>query len=111
MKFIPGSIVPFKLLDSYIDYWPSGTEDENVLNFWDDKNDNDSRIISTRKPHVQKLKQLCIFSHDKQSGVINKRPTGRNGHLSIKDFTLTSCQKGLYLYVKRAYICISTAPS
>lgn len=32
-KFIPESIVPFKLLDSYIDYWPSGTEDENVLNF------------------------------------------------------------------------------
>ena len=29
----------------------------------------------------------------------NKRPTGLNGHLSIRDFTLTSCQKGSYLYI------------
>ena len=35
--------------------------------------------------------------------IYNKRPTGLNGHLSIRDFTLTSCQK--------AHICISTAPS
>ena len=29
----------------------------------------------------------------------NKRSTGLNGHLSIRDFTLTSCQKGSYLYI------------
>ena len=28
----------------------------------------------------------------------NKRPTGLNGHSSIRDLTLTSCQKGSYLY-------------
>ena len=32
---------------------------------------------------------------------LNKRPTGLHGHLSISDFTLTSCQKDSY--------CISTA--
>ena len=31
--------------------------------------------------------------------VRNKRPTGLNGHLSIRDFTLASCQKGSYLYI------------
>ena len=30
---------------------------------------------------------------------LNKRPTGLHGHLSIRDFTLTSCQKGSYLYI------------
>ena len=30
----------------------------------------------------------------------NKRPTGLNGHLSIRYFTLTSCQKGSYLHKK-----------
>ena len=34
----------------------------------------------------------------------NKRHAGINGHLIIRDFTLTSCQKGSYLY-------IITAPS
>ena len=29
----------------------------------------------------------------------NKRSTGPNGHLSIRDFTLTSCQRGSYLYI------------
>ena len=28
----------------------------------------------------------------------NKRPTGFNGHLSKRDFTLTFCQKGSYLH-------------
>ena len=27
------------------------------------------------------------------------RAKGLNGHLSIRDFTLTSCQKGSYLYI------------
>ena len=31
----------------------------------------------------------------------NKRPTGLNGHLSIRDFTLASSQKGSYLYINR----------
>ena len=34
----------------------------------------------------------------------NKRPTGLNGHLSIRDFTLTSCQKGSYLYINSPII-------
>ena len=29
----------------------------------------------------------------------NKRPTGLNGHLSIRDYTLTSCQKDSCLYI------------
>ena len=29
---------------------------------------------------------------------INKRLTGLNGHLSIRDLTLTSCQQGAYLH-------------
>ena len=29
----------------------------------------------------------------------NKRATGLNCHLSIRDFSLTSCQKGSYLYI------------
>ena len=32
---------------------------------------------------------------------MNKRPTGLNGHLSIRDFTLTSCQRGSYLYYQQ----------
>ena len=34
----------------------------------------------------------------------NKRPTCLNGHLSIRDFTLTSCQKGSYLYINSPII-------
>ena len=34
----------------------------------------------------------------------NKRPTGLNSHLSIRDFTLTSCQKGSYLYINSPII-------
>ena len=34
----------------------------------------------------------------------NKRPTGLNGHLSIGDFTPTSCQKGSYLYINSPII-------
>ena len=35
---------------------------------------------------------LCKFSRK------NKRPIGLNGHLSIRDSTLTSCQKGSYFH-------------
>ena len=37
-------------------------------------------------------------------GPVNKRPTGLNGHLSIRDFTPTSCQKGSYLYINNPII-------
>ena len=32
----------------------------------------------------------------------DKRPTGLNGHLSIGDFTLNSCQKGAYFFISAA---------
>ena len=35
-------------------------------------------------------------------GYNNKRPTGLNGHLSIRDFTLNSCQKSAYLHLDRS---------
>ena len=34
----------------------------------------------------------------------DKRPTGLNSHLSIRDFTLTSCQRESYLYINRPII-------
>ena len=34
----------------------------------------------------------------------NKMPTGPNGHLSNRYFTLTSCQKGSYLYINNPII-------
>ena len=37
----------------------------------------------------------------------NKRPTGLNGHLSIRDFTLNSCQKGAYLHINSPIIIIN----
>ena len=37
-------------------------------------------------------------------GDVNKRPTGLNGHLSIRDFTMTSFQKGSYLYINSPII-------
>ena len=45
---------------------------------------------------VQKLLARLKFS--------NKRPTGLNGHLSIRDLTLTSCQKGSNLYINSPII-------
>ena len=36
--------------------------------------------------------------------IYNKRPTDLNGHLRIRDFTLTSCQKGSYLYINNPII-------
>ena len=38
---------------------------------------------------------------------LNKRPTGLNGHLSIRDFTLNSCQKGAYLHSNSPIIIIN----
>ena len=34
----------------------------------------------------------------------NKRPTGLNSHPSIRDFTLTSYQRGSYLYINSPII-------
>ena len=36
--------------------------------------------------------------------LINKRTTGFNDHLSIRYNTLTSCQKGSYLYINSPII-------
>ena len=38
----------------------------------------------------------------------NKRPTGLNGHLSIRDFTLTSCQRGsdMKAEIRLQYLCL-----
>ena len=47
-------------------------------------------------------KNLCLIMRVLE--LINKRATGLNGHLSIRDFTLTSCQKGSYLYINRPMI-------
>ena len=44
------------------------------------------------------------FQKAKKKFKKNKRPTGLNGHLSIKDFTPTSCQKGSYLYINNPII-------
>ena len=38
--------------------------------------------------------------------LLNKRPTGLNGHLSIRYFTLNSCQKGAYLHINSPVIII-----
>ena len=42
-----------------------------------------------------------LFKNQLQIITINKRPKGLNGHLSIRDFTLSSCQKGAYLHINR----------
>ena len=44
------------------------------------------------------VKVVSYISND------NKRPTGLNGHLSIRDFTLTSCQRGSYLDINSPII-------
>ena len=35
---------------------------------------------------------------------LDKKPTGLKDHLSIRDSTLTSCQKGSYLHINRIII-------
>ena len=47
---------------------------------------------------------LCKVWLNWPIGSQDKRPTGLNGHLSIRDFTLTSCQKGSYLYINSPII-------
>ena len=36
-----------------------------------------------------------------------RRPKGINGHLGIRDFTLTSCHKGAYLYINSPILIIN----
>ena len=40
----------------------------------------------------------------KVEGMKDKRPPGLNGHLSIRDFTLNSCQKGAYFHINSPII-------
>ena len=47
------------------------------------------------------IKKLCKHY---QTIRTNKRPIGLNGHLHIRDFTLTSCQKGSYLHINSPII-------
>ena len=72
--------------------------------------------ICTKHPWVKGVQVCsnevsCLFSRgdnfvncENTSTKFNKRPTGLNGHLSIRDFTLTSCQKGSYLYINSPII-------
>ena len=51
---------------------------------------------------------LVKFQHIYQQMIklSNKRPTGLNGHLSIRDFTLNSFQKSAYLHINSPIIII-----
>ena len=60
-------------------------------------------LFSLSMPSKASLLQLSPFSDDKE----NKRPTGFNGHQSIRDFTLNSCQKGAYLHINSPIIIIN----
>ena len=71
-------------------------------------------------PRTKKLKKIMAFKAFKiiklisddvprakiDVNNIDKGPTGRNGHLSIRDFTLNSCQKGAYLHINSPIIII-----
>ena len=56
------------------------------------------------KMAATKCKRPVNFKFEMPVTKVNKRPTGLNGHLSIRDFTLTSCQKGSYLYINSPII-------
>ena len=49
--------------------------------------------------YTQYFQNFYLLLTEFEFNLLNKRPTGLNGHLSIRDFTLTSCQKGSYLYI------------
>ena len=51
-------------------------------------------------------RNLCVYLYFIRNARLNKRPTGVNGHLSIRDFTLNSCQKGAYLHINSPIIII-----
>ena len=50
---------------------------------------------------------VCIANKQKTKIKINKRPTGLNGHLSIRDCTPNSFQKGAYLHINSPVIIIN----
>ena len=50
------------------------------------------------------LYNLQKLAHKYRQSKKNKRPSGLNGHLSIRDFTLTSCQRCSYLYINSPVI-------
>ena len=74
--------------------------DSNLLSWTDRKALESTLNIQVNHSEINK-------GHDKVTGAntyTNKRPMGLNGHLSIRDFTLTSCQKGSYLYINSPII-------
>ena len=62
-------------------------------------------IFGVRIPAATDLSRDCPTAKRSGAGARfdNKRPTGLNGHLSIGDFTLTSCQKGAYLHINKPH--------
>ena len=50
------------------------------------------------------IKDTVQEKQEKMPLKLNKRPTGLNGHLHIRDYTLTSYQKDLYLHINRPII-------
>ena len=50
---------------------------------------------------LDRLTNVCFNKSRSKVSVasVNKRPMDLNGHLSIRDSTLTSCQKGSYLQI------------
>ena len=66
-------------------------------------NPSHNRPKSSKQPTKKNLPKKTP-NRVKQMFKLNKRPTGLNGHLSIRDFTLTSCQKGSYLYINNPII-------
>ena len=70
-----------------------------------------SEVLALREKVFHQVRQYiwdhnpkCITARMNSKQIFNKRPTGLNGHLSIRDFTLTSCQKGSYLYINSPII-------
>ena len=62
-------------------------------------------FICTNLNFIRPMMICTKFSWNWPSGSgVNKRPTGLNGHMSIRDFTLTACQKGSYLYINSPII-------
>ena len=62
----------------------------NWLLYSREEGENVKRLLTNRPQAIRKA-HLSF-----QCRLANKRPTGLNGHLSIRDSTLTSCQKGSY---------------
>ena len=79
------------------------TLNENKLNNYHDDVISSSHLMFVFLVYRTRTFSIKIFPYRARflfsifSFIIqNKRPTGLNSHLSIRDFTLTSCQKGSY---------------